>query len=316
MEHLIPLITLHGLLTLFVVAFIDEAGFPFPSEILFLRVGALVALGTFNLGWAVAIPVAGTLLADIGLYVVGQRWGARCLRLAYRFSLEPEALSHRRERLFGRYGLRFQLLSKFLPMSMVPPILSGMTRIPPFRFLLYTTAGTVLWVTLYTGLVCLLHRQIDSILRTAGQATGTLAAVGGGLFAVYVAYKLVRRRRILRLHHEKRIDPENLKAIMDEGHPVVIMDVRSRQAIEAFPYVIPGAIQIPIEELADREWEIPRGEDVILYCSCPNDAASVRVALLLNGKGQMQIHALSGGIEAWHARRYPVERRVPGRLAV
>jgi 3-mercaptopyruvate sulfurtransferase SseA len=32
---------------------------------------------------------------------------------------------------------------------------------------------------------------------------------------------------------------------------------------------------------------------------------------MLNEKGLEQVHPLSGGIEAWHARRYPVERRVP-----
>src|SRR5512132_439459 len=111
MGKLIPFIALHGPLIIFVMAFVDEAGFPFPSEFIFLQLGALVALGKFNLWWALAIPAAGTLLADIGFYYLGRRWGAPCLRLAYRFSLEPEALSHRRERLFGRYGLRFQLIS-------------------------------------------------------------------------------------------------------------------------------------------------------------------------------------------------------------
>jgi rhodanese-related sulfurtransferase len=45
------------------------------------------------------------------------------------------------------------------------------------------------------------------------------------------------------------------------------MDVRSRGAIEAFPYVIPGAIQIPMEEVLDRGNEIPPGRELILYCS-------------------------------------------------
>ena len=249
------------------MAFIDELGFPFPSEFMFLQVGALVARGRFSLGWALAIPLAGTLLADVFLYYVGRRWGARCLRLAYRFSLEPEALTHRRERLFGRYGLRFLLISKFLPMSMVPPVLAGMSRISFLRFLLYATAGTAVWVTLYTGVGYLFSGQIDSIVHSAGRITGTLAIVGGALFAVYVAFKLIRRSRILRLHHEKRMSPEELKARMDARHPLVIMDVRSRGAIEAFPYTIPGAILIPMEEIADRGSEIPSGKELVLYCS-------------------------------------------------
>jgi membrane protein DedA with SNARE-associated domain/rhodanese-related sulfurtransferase len=309
MGDLIPFITLHGLLIIFLVAFVDEVGFPFPSEFMFLKVGALVALGKFSLVWALVLPIAGTLLADVGLYYIGLRWGARCLRLLYRFSLEPEAFSQRRERIFGRYGLRFQLISKFLPMSMVPPVLSGMTRTSLFRFLLYTTAGTVFWVALYTAVGYLCHRQIDSVIRAASRATGTVAVVGGVLFAGYIAYKFIRRRRILRLHNEKRIDPENLKAIMDAGQPAVIMDVRSREAIVAFPFVIPGAIQIPVEDIAQRANEIPKEKDLVLYSSSSSDASSARVALMLNEKGLEQVHPLSGGIEAWHAREYPVEKR-------
>ena len=30
---------------------------------------------------------------------------------------------------------------------------------------------------------------------------------------------------------------------------------------------------------------------------------------MLNEKGLEQVHPLSGGIDTWHARRYPVEKR-------
>jgi len=266
MGKLLAFITLHGPLLIFLVAFGNEY-LPFPSEVMFLQVGALVALGKFSLLPALALPVAGTVLADVVLYLIGRRWGAACLRLAYRFSLEPEAITHRKERLFGRYGLRFLLVSKFLPMTMVPPVLAGMTRIHLLRFLLYTTGGTAFWVGLYTGVGYLFHRQIDGLVRFAGRATGTLAIVGGLLFAVYFGFKLFRRRRILRLHHEKRIAPEELKAKMEAGDSLVILDVRSRDAIEAFPYAIPGAIQIPAEENSERANEIPAGKELILYCS-------------------------------------------------
>jgi len=266
MGKLVAFITLHGPFVVFLVAFGNEY-LPLPSEVMFLQVGALVALGKFNLGWALAMPIAGIVLADVLLYYIGRRWGAPCLRLAYRFSLEPEAATHRKERLFARYGMRLLLVSKFLPMTMVPLVLAGMTRVNLFRFLLYTTGGTALWVAVTTGVGCLFHRQIVSIVSFAGRATGTLAIVGGGLLALYVAFKLIRRRRTLRRHHEKRIAPEELKAKMDAGHPVVIMDVRSRRAIEAFPYVIPGAIQIPMEEISERGNEIPPGKELILYCS-------------------------------------------------
>jgi hypothetical protein len=85
--------------------------------------------------------------------------------------------------------------------------------------------------------------------------------------------------RILRFHHEKRIDPEGLKAIMDAGYPAVIMDVRKREAIIAFPDVIPGAMQIPVEDLVLRGNEIPKNMDLVLYSSSTNDASSARITV-------------------------------------
>jgi membrane protein DedA with SNARE-associated domain/rhodanese-related sulfurtransferase len=307
MGRLLAFISLHGPLTIFLVAFGNEY-LPFPSELMFLQVGALVALGKIGLWWALAMPIAGTVLADVCLYFIGRRWGVRCLRLAYRFSLEPEAVGHRRERLFGRYGPRSLLISKFLPVTMVLPVLAGLTRVNPFRFLLYTTAGTTFWVGLYTSVGYLFNHQIDSIVRTCSRITGPLAIVGGLLFAVYIVFKLIRRHRILRLHHENRISPEELKARMDAGLSPVILDLRNRAAIQAFPYVIPGATLIPMEEIVTRGHEIPAGKEVILYCSCPNDLSSVRVAVMLKEKGLDQVHPLSGGIDTWHARCYPVEK--------
>jgi len=232
MGNLILFVAIHAPILICLTAFASEICLPIPIGFLFLQIGALVALGKFNVGWGLVMPVAGTVLADICLYFIGRRWGAGCLRLAYRFSLEPEALSQRRERLFGRFGLGFLVLSKFLPMSMVPPVMAGMDRISLFRFLSYSAAGTVLWVFFYTGLGYLFYRQIDSIVHIASHATGALAVVGGALLTVYIGIQQVRRRRILRLRREKRVDPEELTAGMDAGGTIALLDVRSRGAIE------------------------------------------------------------------------------------
>jgi 3-mercaptopyruvate sulfurtransferase SseA len=52
------------------------------------------------------------------------------------------------------------------------------------------------------------------------------------------------------------------------------------------------------------------GKEVILYSSSLNEVSSARVALMLSEKGLDKVHALSGGIDTWHARCYPVEKRI------
>jgi rhodanese-related sulfurtransferase len=56
-----------------------------------------------------------------------------------------------------------------------------------------------------------------------------------------------------------------------------------------------------LQELASRYHELPRDREVVLYCSCPQDAASAQATLLLRKKGFERVWPLAGGIEAWRA---------------
>jgi len=40
-----------------------------------------------------------------------------------------------------------------------------------------------------------------------------------------------------------------------------------------------------MDDVEKRHLEIPRDREIILYCSCPNEVTSARVALLLRRKG-------------------------------
>ena len=52
----------------------------------------------------------------------------------------------------------------------------------------------------------------------------------------------------------------------------VVVDVRTPQEFQAGAY--PGARNIPVQELAQRVGEIPRGRPVVLYCAHGIRAAS------------------------------------------
>ena len=49
--------------------------------------------------------------------------------------------------------------------------------------------------------------------------------------------------------------------------------------------------------------------DIVLYCSCPNEVTSARIAWLLRRKGIDRVRPLLGGIDAWRARNYPMDKR-------
>ena len=70
---------------------------------------------------------------------------------------------------------------------------------------------------------------------------------------------------------------------------------------------IPGARLISPYELDARH--LPRDREIVLYCTEPHEATSVRAAGDLAAAGTLsQVHVLDGGLEGWRRRGYPVER--------
>jgi rhodanese-related sulfurtransferase len=63
------------------------------------------------------------------------------------------------------------------------------------------------------------------------------------------------------------------------------------------------------DEIEHRQGEIPRDRDIILYCSCPNEVSSARMALRLQKRGFSRVRPLLGGFDAWRDRKYPTELR-------
>ncbi len=92
------------------------------------------------------------------------------------------------------------------------------------------------------------------------------------------------------------IDNETANGLIKNSMPLVL-DVRPTDLfVKAH---IPGAINIPLEELEKRAYEIQNRKDqsVLLYCRTSN--RSRRAAEFLSGRGFAKLFVLSGGFEAW-----------------
>ena len=55
--------------------------------------------------------------------------------------------------------------------------------------------------------------------------------------------------------------------MVEGGEPVIIVDARHGLALDAEPYLIPGALRIAPEEIESRHGEIPRDRPVVVYCT-------------------------------------------------
>lgn len=83
----------------------------------------------------------------------------------------------------------------------------------------------------------------------------------------------------------------------------LLIDVRTPE--EFATGIIAGAINIPVDQIAQRLSEIPKDEPVVLYCRSGN--RSNQAAQILQGEGYTQIYDL-GGIGQWQSEGMPVQR--------
>src|SRR5260370_458257 len=85
-----------------------------------------------------------------------------------------------------------------------------------------------------------------------------------------------------------------------------IVDLRPPLEYLPDPRVLPGALRIGPNELRQHSEIIPRDRDVILYCTCPSEETSAKLALQLHKMGVYRVRPLRGGFDGWKEAGYPL----------
>jgi rhodanese-related sulfurtransferase len=241
-------------------------------------------------------------------FYLGRLYGNRLLNLMCRISLTPDSCVRRTQDVFTRYGMRGIVGAKFIPgLSTLAPPLAGGSGIGAHRFLLFDGLGSVLYVGSFLLVGVLFSRQLEQIISAFSSLGNGALELVLALAALYIGYKYFQRRRLLHDLRVSRISVDELHQKVEAGENPMILDLRSVTELNSDPTVIRGALHMTMDEVEHRQLEIPRDRDIILYCSCPNEVTSARVALLLHRKGITRVRPLLGGIDAWRERKYPTD---------
>jgi membrane protein DedA with SNARE-associated domain/rhodanese-related sulfurtransferase len=295
--HTIAFVERHGYALLFWWVLAEQCAIPAPSVPLLLAAGALIRTGRLHGLPAIVCCVTAALIADTIWFVLGKHRGRRVLRLLCRVSLEPDSCVRQTENAFIKYGMKSLLIAKFIPgLSAVAAPLAGNSKAAYWRFLLYDGGGAFLWSAAYLATGYLFSEQLETLFAYASRMGSWLVLLVVSLFVVWIVLKYIQRRRFLRQLDIARITPEELRDRLNAGQDLFIVDL-SNQASDS--EMLPGALRISPEELLTRSEEIPRDREVVLYCTCPNEASSARAALLLRSHGITRVRPLLGGAEAW-----------------
>ena len=299
---------MYGYRLLFAWVLVEQLGIPLPATPVLLAAGALSAEHQISFFLALACGLAAAIVADTTWFFVGRRYGHHVLRILCKLSLEPTTCVRKTQDSFGRRRGVTLMFAKFVPAlaTLAPPV-AGENGMGFGQFLFFDGIGATLWVGAL--LVCgrffgdLLKRD-TSLLDWAGHFSGALLILG--IVGFFVA-RLLRRRAVLKSLAASRLDPVELKAQLDAGEPVFIVDLRHPLELLPDPFTLPGALHFSPDALESRHSEIPRDRDVVLFCTCPSEATAAKTAMALYKLGIERVRPLRGGYDEWKKLGYPLE---------
>lgn len=259
----------HGYSVLFVLVLVDQLGVPLPATPFLIAAGAYAATGDLDLIRIGLVAVAASLAAHVFWYEMARRSRRNILGLLCRVSLEPDYCAQRARDLFIRWGASTLVIASFMPGFLgvaAQPIAAtvGMRR---RKFLALNVLGALLWVSLCAGFGFVFSERVEEILQIGAQLGGTGLELLAGLFALYLVWKLFRRKLLYRRLRIARISAGELKRRLDAAEPTFILDLRHALEFENQPGMIPGALRMSPDDLDQRVGEIPTNQEIVLYCT-------------------------------------------------
>lgn len=154
LERLVTLFAENGYLAVFIALLLCGAGAPLPEDITLVAGGVITGLGYGNVHIMFGVGMAGVLVGDAGMFLLGHHYGARIRqwRLVARV-LTPERYAKVQEK-FERYGNRLMFIARFLPgMRTAVFITAGSThRVSFMRFLLLDGSAALISVPIWVYL--------------------------------------------------------------------------------------------------------------------------------------------------------------------
>jgi membrane protein DedA with SNARE-associated domain/rhodanese-related sulfurtransferase len=299
MHEIATLIGHYGLVVVFLVMLLDQAGLPIPAFPAFMVAAALGAGGRFGPEGIVVAGVVGSLTADLGWFQASRRYGRKLLALLCRISLSPDSCVRQTESMYLRVGTPLLLFAKFIPgLGIVSVALAGITGVSAFVFVLLDAMGAALFVAAAVLLGVLFKSVIFAFIARLAELGLLGAVLAVAALAAYVSARWWQRQVFIRQLRMDRISVDELTAMIDRGEAPVILDVRP-DLVRYEEGIIPGAVFAHPLDAEHTLADFPRDIEVVVYCSCPNEESAATAAKHLKQAGFRKIRPLLGGIEAW-----------------
>jgi membrane protein DedA with SNARE-associated domain len=153
-QFLMPIFTEYGYMAVFVMLLVCGFGIPVPEDITLVTGGVIAGLGHADVHTMFVVGMAGVLIGDGMMFILGRLFGQRIIKLpVFHSVLTPERFE-KAQGAFHKYGKWVMFVARFLPGLRTPVFFSaGMShRVPFLTWLLMdgfaATISVPIWVYL------------------------------------------------------------------------------------------------------------------------------------------------------------------------
>ncbi|MHA7285008.1 DedA family protein [Arthrobacter sp. MDT3-44] len=169
---------------------------PLPSEVILPLAGFTASRGNFSLFEAILWTTLGSVVGAYALYLLGAWLGRdRMRRLVSRVPLIDIEDVDKVEAWFNRHGYRAVFFGRMIPLfrSLIS-IPAGIERMPVGKFLLLTTAGSLMWNTIFV-LAGFYLGENWHVVEQYANTFQKIVIVAVVLFAAYFVFSKIRKHR-------------------------------------------------------------------------------------------------------------------------
>jgi membrane protein DedA with SNARE-associated domain/rhodanese-related sulfurtransferase len=299
MNTLIDLVQAYGLWIIFLITLLQSIGLPLPAFAILIVTAAVTPPNVLDMVALVLTGTLGSLSGDIILYLAGNRFGTSILGKLCRISLSPDSCVKSSGNLFNRYGPPALTVAKFVPgLSTLAPVVAGVYAMPILSFTTFSLIAAVIYNIAAVSLGVLFRFEISSLIATLTEFGKLGILIIAGLLGIYLLAKWYQRYRLIRQFNIDRVSVNDLFDLIQQKSGHVIFDARpnDQRAKNGF---IPGSIAISDDNLSEIAGLYLTYDEIIVYCSCPNELTAANYAQKLRKVGLKRIRPLEGGLDGW-----------------
>ena len=144
----VEIVSQFGYLGIFIMMFLESTFFPFPSEVAMIPAGYLASQGEMNLPLVIVVGTLGSLLGALFNYYLARKYGRKGVLSFGKYFFFTEDKLRKMEKFFVKHGAFSTFVSRLIPgVRQLVSLPAGLSKMSVDKFILYTTLGAGLWVT-------------------------------------------------------------------------------------------------------------------------------------------------------------------------